>query len=520
MKPKKQIMISILLSLFLFSNLTAKTIKGFVFHDLNKNFKLDKGEPGIPNVLVSNQVDVVQTDEKGRYKLKVYKECIFFITKPSGYETPVDENNLPIFYHIHRPKGSPQYVYNTVEATGKLPKRLNFPLFKAEEPDTFKVVVIGDPQPRNNKEIDYLRDDVIAELVGAEVKFTVALGDNMFDDLSLYDRYNQLMGQIGVPCHNVAGNHDRNYDAKDDVHSLETFAYFFGPPYYSFNYGKVHFIILDDVEHFIENGEAKYRGNLDDQQLLWLQNDLQLTDPEYLVVFMMHIPLYWLEDEDKFELNINNGDRLLNILKDRKYLLGLAGHTHMIQHNYIGRKLGFWGEKPLHNVICATACGAWWKGPKDERGIPVSPMQDGAPNGYHVFTFKGNQFSERFKPAFRDENFQMRIFSPSGTIAADEIQNTQILVNVFDGSERSSVIYKIDNFPERKMQQMPMKDPFLDDLLERTLDENSEIKPRLTHHIWTAPIEDELSVGVHKLLVVTKDQFGQVFKATKIFEIE
>ena len=520
MKTKKRILIPILFALFLFSDLPAKTIKGTVFLDLNKNLKLDKGEPGIPNVLVSNQVDVVQTDEKGRYKLKVYEECVFFITKPSGYETPIDENNLSKFYYIHRPTGSPQFVYETVEPTGKLPKKLNFPLFKTEEPDTFKVVIMGDPQPRNDEQIDYLRDDIVAELADTDAQFAVALGDIMFDNLSLFDRYKRVMRKIAVPCYNVAGNHDRNYDAIDDIHSLETFISHFGPPYYSFNYGKVHFIILDDVEHFIQDGEAKYRGKLGKKQLTWLQNDLQFVDPGDLVVIMMHIPLYWLEDEKEQKLNIQNGDRLLEILQEKKYLLALAGHTHMIQHNYIDDGLGFMGENPIHNIVCATACGAWWRGPKDERGIPVSPMQDGAPNGYHIFEFKGNRFSERFKPAHRDDNFQMRIFSPGGKIMSDELTGRKIIVNVFDGGEKSEVLYKIDDFPERKMKQTPMKDPYMDDLLEMTINENSKIKPRLTHHIWTAPIEDELSVGVHKLLVVTKDQFGQVFKATKIFEIE
>jgi hypothetical protein len=510
----------ILIAFLIFSNLTAKTIKGTVFHDLNKNFKFDNGEPGIPNVLVSNQVDVVQTDDSGRYKLKVYDECIFFISKPSGYETAVDKNNLPKFYHIHRSQGSPQYAYSTVEATGKLPKKLNFPLYQIDEPDTFQVIVMGDPQVRSNEEINYLRDDIVAEIVGSEAKFVVALGDIMFDNLSLFDRYEQVMAQISVPIYNVAGNHDRNYDAKDDVHSLETFISHFGPQYYSFNYGKVHFVLLDDVEHYIEEGKAKYRGNLNDKQLLWLKNDLQFVDPEYLIVLMMHSPLYWLEDEAEQGLNIQNGDRLLDVLKDRNSLLSLAGHTHMIQHSYIDSRQGFMGANPIHNIVCATACGAWWKGPKDERGIPVSPMQDGAPNGYHIFEFKGNQYTEKFKPAFGKNNFQMRISSPKGTIVADEVQNTQILVNVFDGGEKSMVMYKIDDLPERKMKQTPMKDPFLDELLERTLEEKSKIKPRQTHHIWTAPIEDELSVGVHKLLVVTKDQFGQIFKATKIFEIE
>jgi len=91
-----------------------------------------KGEKGIPGVLVSNQKEVVQTDDNGRFKISVDEETIIFITKPAGYITPVDDNNLPQFYYIHQPKGSPELKYGGVEATGKLPNRLYFPLFKFE----------------------------------------------------------------------------------------------------------------------------------------------------------------------------------------------------------------------------------------------------------------------------------------------------------------------------------------------------------------------------------------------------
>jgi hypothetical protein len=41
---------------------------GVVFHDRNRNGIRDAGEPGIPNVLVSNQREVVKTDAQGRYR--------------------------------------------------------------------------------------------------------------------------------------------------------------------------------------------------------------------------------------------------------------------------------------------------------------------------------------------------------------------------------------------------------------------------------------------------------------------
>ena len=40
-----------------------------------------------------------------------------------------------------------------------------------------------------------------------------------------------------------------NYDVQADSLSDETFESYFGPASYSFNYGKVHFIVLDDIRY-------------------------------------------------------------------------------------------------------------------------------------------------------------------------------------------------------------------------------------------------------------------------------
>ncbi len=41
--------------------------EGVVFHDTNGNGLLDDGEAGLPDVLVSNQLEVVKTDGSGRW---------------------------------------------------------------------------------------------------------------------------------------------------------------------------------------------------------------------------------------------------------------------------------------------------------------------------------------------------------------------------------------------------------------------------------------------------------------------
>lgn len=82
-----------------------------------------------------------------------------------------------------------------VEPTGPLPSTIDFPLYPVEEPDAFDVIFFGDPQPRDQKEIDYIAHDVVEDLVGVKAAFGVTLGDILFDDLSLFDSFNRTLGK-------------------------------------------------------------------------------------------------------------------------------------------------------------------------------------------------------------------------------------------------------------------------------------------------------------------------------------
>lgn len=522
---KRSITISCLifiLIIFISPILHAKQINGTVFEDRNKNLKLDAGEPGIPGVLVSNQKDVCQTDKDGRFQIRVADETIVFITRPAGYLTPVNDKNIPQFYYIHQPQGSPELKYGGVKPTGKLPKELNFPLFKADESDTFEVIVFSDPQPRDHQEIDYIRDDVISELIGAKAVFGITLGDIMFDDLSLYDRYNSVVSQIDIPFYNVPGNHDENYDAPDDRYALETFKRHFGPNYYSFDYGKVHFIVLDNVEYQGRNekGNVQYQGKIGEKQLQWLKNDLSFVPDDRLVVLTMHIPLYTTYG-DGASINVVDRDALFDILQTRTRVLALAGHMHALEHNFIGNELGWPGKIPLHQLICAAVCGTWWTGLKDERGVPIADQRDGTPNGYHIVRFAGNQYRETFKAAKFGADFQLRISSPIDKIALNEIEQSRIIVNIFGGSDRSRVEYQIDERGFQKLEKTRLKDPFYVQIYEQVKDSiASWISPDISTHIWTAPLPLDLKAGVHKIVVKTVDQFGNEYNAASVFEVE
>ena len=100
------------------------------------------------------------------------------------------------------------------------------------------------------KELDYFKRGIVNEVKKNTKKNAVlgiSLGDLVGDNLSLQKPYADVMKEVGLPRYNVMGNHDMNYDAKEDRLSDETFESNFGPANYSFNYGNVHFIILDDI---------------------------------------------------------------------------------------------------------------------------------------------------------------------------------------------------------------------------------------------------------------------------------
>lgn len=498
----------------------AAKVSGVVFEDTNQNLELDPGERGVPNVIVSNQQDVVLTDHQGRYVLPVHDEMIVFITKPSGYSTPLDEHNLPQFYYIHQPQGSPDLKYPGVRPTGPLPESVDFPLFRASEPDTFQAIVLSDPQPRNQQEINYIRDDVVAELVGTEAAFGITLGDVMFDNLSLYQRQNAIFSAIGIPFYNVPGNHDMNYYAPDDHYSLETFKSIFGPPYYAFEYGKVHFIVLDDIVwNNPPDEDGYYIEKLGREQLTWLEEHLKHVPEDRLLVLSAHAPFVAL-DSVEVKINIEDGRELFRILQGREKALMLAGHYHLLERILVDRDLGWQGEQPIEHITCSAVSGSWWLGSKDERGIPVADQRDGTPNGYHIFSFRGTDYSQRFKPANRDDDFQIRISVPKGVLARHDLSTSRIIANVFNATPRWQIEYQWDDSGFRPMHRVLTRDPYVRQLYtEDSLFAMPWLKPQNSLHLWEAPMPDHAPLGVHKIVVHARDGQGRQFEAARIIEI-
>jgi hypothetical protein len=488
--------------------------RGIVYHDRNGNGHFDAEDQPMPGVRVSNGVEIVKTDAQGRYELPVTDDTTLFVLKPRGYRTPVDENRLPKFYYTHKPKGSPKSRYAGVAPTGPLPASIDFALYAQEEPETFRVVFWADTQPRNREEIYYILRDVVEELVGVEAAFGVTLGDILFDNLHLFDDIIAVTRLVGIPWYNVIGNHDLNHDAKTDSYSDETFERFFGPNYYAFDYGPVHFIVMDTVLWWIPPGadRGKYDGGVDANQLAFIKNDLRDVPKDKLVVLMMHIPL------TSGQFRQADRRQLFALLDDRPHTFSISGHTHYQQHEFVRASQGWRGAQPHHHFINATVSGSWWSGAPDELGIPHTTMRDGAPNGYSIITFSGSKYDIAFKAARRPDNHQMLIHTEDVVTTPGGLD---VVVNVFGGSERSSVEMRLgETGPWTPLAQFTGKCPYYEQLKaaeKSATPPNGRKLPNIqdTNHLWRGKITDGLKPGSHVLHVRTVDMFGTTYEAAR-----
>lgn len=495
---------------------------GFVYEDLNGNGKKERREKGIEGVAVSNGVQVVQTDAKGRYELPIGDDQIIFVIKPSDYHVPVDENNLPQFFYIHKPAGSPELKYAGVEPTGPLPKSVDFGLLPGEHKESFTSLIFGDPQPYTIEEVNFFADGVVAEVEGIQgIDFGLSLGDLVGDDLSLFKPYIKALSKVGLPWYNVLGNHDLNFDVKEDKLSDETFEAHFGPVNFAFNHGKVHFIVLDDVLYPDPRDGQGYWGGFREDQLEFVKNSLAFVPKDHLIVLSMHIPLSEpsgdpFKDEDR--------NQLFELLKDYPHTLSLSAHTHLQRQDFFFQKDGWKQSKPHHHYNVGTTSGDWYKGVLNEKGIPVSTMRDGTPKGYAFIDFDGNQYSVRYKVVDQPEEYQMEIFAPK-VIKRNQGTSAGIYVNFFMGASGDELKVRVNNGQWVKMNFVEDYDPsYMVDLYkwdtsEELLDGRRPSNPQRSTHLWRANIPNNLPAGEHTIEVEATDMFGNTHRGIKKYRI-
>ena len=493
------------------ANQSVSKVKGIVFHDRSGDgFYNPRKDKPLEGVAVSNGREIAVSDKNGYYELPLRDNSVIFIIKPSNWMVPVSDDQLPEFFYVHSPTGATGTKFQGLPATGHLPESVNFPLYPSDEPDSYKVVIFGDTQPRNEQEIYYIARDALPELTGINAAFGVTMGDNVFDDLDLFEPLTSVISTVGIPWRYVLGNHDIDFTGNNNTDARGAWYRKFGPSYYSFSYGPAHYIVLDNIRWIVEDEKRYYRTGLGADQMEFLRNEIARLDNDQLVVLLAHIPFAgstaW-EDESEQQA-------FYEILAGHPNSLSLVAHTHRHYHHFIGEDEGFPGAQPHHMISVGTVCGSWWTGSPDEYGIPHAMMSDGTPTSYNLLHIDGDEWKMSLKATRRPADFQMHIYVPE-VVTPGESENMMVVANIFNALPSAEVEMKIgDGGQWIRMERNQRHDPvriavmkreeMLGDVPWRNL--GSE---RISEHIWEARSASRLEPGAHVIHVRAKDKWWE-----------
>ena len=466
-------------------------------------------------VLVSNGREIVETNQAGNWTLPLSDDSLFFVIKPAGYAVPLNADMIPQHYYLLRS----QFTKGGI-AVHEWPESIDFPLLRQNESARFSALLFGDPQARGLREVNFITHDVVEECIGTDATFGVTLGDIVADDPNLFAEISQSIAKIGIPWYNIFGNHDSDRQAKDNHERDKTFEHYFGPSSYAYEYGEVVFIALNNI---FFKPDGKYRPGFTPNQIDFVRNYLTMVPENKLIVIIMHAPIIACEKKEE----------IFRLIENRPHTLSISAHLHEQVHLFIDEKFGWKGAQPHHHFINATVSGSWWCGLIDEMGIPHATMNDGGPNGYSIITFDSTTYRIVFKAARRPADYQMNIYLPDD-IAYTELDTTNIVVNNFAGSERSTVEMRFDSENEwKKLTPIIMIDPevlrmhnlspYLDEKVKgQGLEEIFGWKmdyPSKSRHMWQGSLPGNLPAGTRMVSVRTTDMFGQTYQAHKIFRI-
>jgi hypothetical protein len=445
---------------------------------------------GLDGVAVTDGLSITQTDADGRFSLTASgRQPFVYLSVPSGYRIPQSETGTARFYRPLRADG------DTMETRFELS-----PLRETDEQHGF--VVLADPQTETEAEMQTFHDEIVPDVrqtvqsFGDRPLFGVGCGDLMYDDLSLFPEYERAVQRMGLPFWQVVGNHDLDFSAPTDQGSTATFRRYFGPEYYSFDRGAVHYVVLDDVfwpgsDGFGSNTDD-YVGHIDAAQLAWLEQDLALADDGQTVVVFTHIPplstVYARSGEPgpSPRGQIKNRQALYDLLAPFNAHI-ISGHVHENTHRYAGAG---------HEHIVGTSCGAWWSGPI---------CYDGTPKGYAVYEVDGGDVQWRYQSVGHDADHQMHVY-PRG---ADPSAPDEIVANVWDADPGWTIVWYENGRRKGEMAQRTGTDPLSEALHrgEELPEKRSWVDPIPTDHLFYAPVSDDAS----EVTVEATDRFGRTY---------
>lgn len=227
-------------------------------------------------------------------------------------------------------------------------------------------------------------------------EFIITGGDLIMDALdqsfgradSLYNLYMEVIKKSKSAVYNTLGNHEiygiyKNSGAEmaHEEYGEKMFEKRLGKSYDSFNHKGWKFIIINSVE---DTKRGQYVGQVDANQISWIQSELKNTDPATPIVLSTHIP-FITANIQKYEgstlaidssMVVYNSKEVLDLFNGYNLKLVLQGHLHTVEDIFIDG---------IHFITGGAVSGGWWKGPN--RGFE---------EGFLYITFRSDDFTWRY----------------------------------------------------------------------------------------------------------------------------
>lgn len=363
---------------------------------------------GVENVVVSDGAEVTVTNEKGIYQLKSAKKWGYvFISVPSGYEVP----SVGVLPQFHR----------ALKNSADVVERADFKLEKVDGQDSYKIFMLGDMHLANRTgdlgQFAQFTSDLTDYMTRhkGEKMYALTLGDMTWDLYWYSNSYyfpqylNTVNSQIkNLQIFHTMGNHDNDFQTRSDYDAAVKYVDQICPTYYSFNIGKVHYVVMDDIDCSSYDGSTSrnYVASLSAEQLDWLAKDLSHVAKTTPVVVAMHAQVFYPTTSGfKIDHDQVNTLRLFDIL-DGYTVRFVTGHTHKL--------FNVTPDAPIvdgHNFReynSGSVCASWWWSGNLTPGIHIGT--DGTPGGYGIWDVTGTDFQCLYKSTGWPEEYQFRSY--------------------------------------------------------------------------------------------------------------
>lgn len=246
----------------------------------------------VENVSVSDGRNVVKTDKNGSFTLKGYRKTRFItVTVPSGYETED--------YYIPVEKGK-------TDGYDFLLQKSNIAVGEAHSFMQISDTEIGEDGV--GEWINFIKNTVDEN----KPAFLIHTGDICYEAGLKRHKNDMNTENMGVPVRYVIGNHDY----VDGKYGEELFESIYGPVWYSFEVGNVHYIVTP-----FQTGADYKSGYNKNDRWRWLENDLANTSDDMKIVMFNHTK----SPSDDYVISF---DRKELDLKEHNLIAWVYGHYH------------------------------------------------------------------------------------------------------------------------------------------------------------------------------------------------